>query len=110
MESIEQKKSIYNIINDSTPAELSGIVGQKNARTLKVFLASVMDLQDVLKDSKMRFLDLFEETFDFKEQYHGIPDGYDKIANIDEFYGYIRDFFIQNPDAKLDELDRKSVV
>lgn len=103
MESIEQKKSIYNIINDSTPAELSGIVGQKNARTLKVFLASVMDLQDVLKDSKMRFLDLFEETFDFKEQYHGIPDGYDKIANIDEFYGYIRDFFIQNPDAKLDE-------
>jgi DNA helicase-2/ATP-dependent DNA helicase PcrA len=103
MESIEQKKSIYNIINDSTPAELSGVVGQKNARTLKVFLASVMDLQDVLKDSKMRFLDLFEETFDFKEQYHGIPDGYDKIANIDEFYGYIRDFFIQNPDAKLDE-------
>jgi DNA helicase-2/ATP-dependent DNA helicase PcrA len=103
MESIEQKKSIYNIINDSTPAELSGIVGQKNARTLKVFLASVMDLQDILKDSKMRFLDLFEETFDFKEQYHGIPDGYDKIANIDEFYGYIRDFFIQNPDAKLDE-------
>ncbi len=103
LESIEQKKSIYNIINDSTPAELSGIVGQKNARTLKVFLASVMDLQDILKDSKMRFLDLFEETFDFKEQYHGIPDGYDKIANIDEFYGYIRDFFIQNPDAKLDE-------
>lgn len=103
MESIEQKKSIYNIINDSTPAELSSIVGQKNARTLKVFLASVMDLQDILKDSKMRFLDLFEETFDFKEQYQGIPDGYDKIANIDEFYGYIRDFFIQNPDAKLDE-------
>lgn len=101
--SIEEKKSIYNIINESTPTELSKIVGQKNARTLKVFLASVMDLQDILKDSKMRFLDLFEETFDFKEQYFGLPDGYERIANIDEFYGYIRDFFIQNPDAKLDD-------
>ncbi|QOG11994.1 ATP-dependent helicase [Arcobacter sp. FWKO B] len=101
--SIEQKKSIYNIINESTPSELSQIVGQKNSRTLKVFLASVMDLQDVLKESKMRFLDLFEETFDFKEQYHGLPDGYERIANIDEFYGYIRDFFIQNGDAKLED-------
>ncbi|MDY0327147.1 MAG: UvrD-helicase domain-containing protein [Arcobacteraceae bacterium] len=103
MESIEQRKSIYNIINESTPAQLSEIVGQKNARTLKVFLASVMDLQDVLKESKMRFLDLFEETFDFKEQYLKLPDGYDKIANIDEFNGYVRDFFIANGHLKLED-------
>lgn len=103
MESIEQRKSIYNIINESTPAQLSEIVGQKNARTLKVFLASVMDLQDVLKESKMRFLDLFEETFDFKEQYLKLPDGYEKIANIDEFNGYVRDFFIANGHLRLDD-------
>ncbi|MCK9162611.1 MAG: UvrD-helicase domain-containing protein [Arcobacteraceae bacterium] len=103
MESELQKKSIYNIIQDYTPVELAKIVGQKNARTLKVFLASVMDLQDVLQESKMKFLDLFEEAFDFKEQYIKLVDGYDKIANIDEFYGYVRDFFIQNPDLKLDD-------
>ena len=62
-----------------------------------------MDLQDVLQESKMKFLDLFEEAFDFKEQYIKLVDGYDKIANIDEFYGYVRDFFIQNPDLKLDD-------
>jgi DNA helicase-2/ATP-dependent DNA helicase PcrA len=30
-------------------------------------------------------------------------DGYDRILNIDEFYGYFRDAIIKNPDLTLDE-------
>ena len=100
--SIELKKPIFEIIDEFSPNDLSLIVGKKNARTLKVFMASVMDLKDSLKESKMRFLDIFEETFDFRASFDNVPDGYDRQANIDEFYGYVRDYFIQNPMQELD--------
>lgn len=100
--SVELKKPIFEIIDEFSPNDLSTIVGKKNARTLKVFLASIMDLKDSLQESKMRFLDIFEETFDFRASFENTPDGYDRQANIDEFYGYVRDYFIQNPMQELD--------
>ncbi|RXJ88585.1 ATP-dependent DNA helicase [Arcobacter sp. CECT 8983] len=101
--SIELKKPIFNIIEDFEPEELSAVVGKKNSRTLKVFMASIMDLRDTLEESKMRFLDAFEDTFDYRTSYDNVPDGFDRQANIDEFYGYIRDYFIQNPHQNLDD-------
>ena len=99
--SIETKKSIFDLIQTSDADTLAAIVGKKNARTLKVFEASIMDLKDVLNESKMKFLDAFEDTFDYRASYDNIPDGFEKQANIDEFYGYIRDFFKQNPHLEL---------
>ncbi|WP_321314011.1 UvrD-helicase domain-containing protein [Halarcobacter sp.] len=101
--SIETKKPIFTIIEESTPEELATIVGKKNSRTLKVFIASIMDLRDILDESKMRFLDTFEDTFDYRASFDSVPDGFDRQANIDEFYGYIRDFFIQNPHLNLED-------
>jgi DNA helicase-2/ATP-dependent DNA helicase PcrA len=70
---------------------------------LKVFVASIEDLQDCLINAKLKFMDLFEETFDFKTTYIKVIDADDRIANIDEFYGYLRDFFIQNIDLNLED-------
>jgi len=103
LEALRVKKSIFSVIEEYNPEELFTIVGKKNARTLKVFMASINDLQDILKTSKMRFIDLFEETFDFKESFEKVIDGADRIANIDEFYGYVRDYFIQNIEQNLDD-------
>jgi DNA helicase-2/ATP-dependent DNA helicase PcrA len=94
---------IFNMLESYTPDQLSSIVGKKNARTLKVFVASILDLKDMLEQSKMRFLDTFEETFDFKESYEKAIDGIERIANIDEFYGFIRDYFVQNPHLGLED-------
>ncbi len=99
--SIDTKKPIFEVIEESSADDLAGIVGKKNSRTLKVFEASIMDLKEILKDSKMKFLDAFEETFDYRTSYDTVPDGFDRQANIDEFYGYIRDYFIQNPHLDL---------
>lgn len=93
--------SMFNVVIKSTPEELAAIVGKKNARTLKVFEASIIDLKEVIEESKMKFLDAFEETFDYRKSYDNLPDGADRQGNIDEFYGYIRDFFIQNPALEL---------
>ncbi|MGB6328437.1 MAG: UvrD-helicase domain-containing protein [Halarcobacter sp.] len=101
--SLELKKSIFSILEEFEADELAKIVGKKNSRTLKVFMASVMDLKDALEESKMRFLDSFEETFDYRASFDNAPDGYDRQGNIDEFYGYIRDYFLQNPHLSLED-------
>jgi DNA helicase-2/ATP-dependent DNA helicase PcrA len=99
--SIETNKAILDLIQNLSPDELTAIVGKKNARTLKVFEASIMDLKEMLLESKMKFLDNFEESFDYRASFDNVPDGFDRQANIDEFYGYIRDYFIQNPHLDL---------
>ncbi|RXJ94311.1 ATP-dependent DNA helicase [Malaciobacter molluscorum] len=101
--SIETKKPIFQLLEELEPDELSQVVGKKNSRTLKVFMASVMDLKETLEESKMRFLDSFEDTFDYRSSYDNAPDGFDRQANIDEFYGYIRDYFIQHPHLGLED-------
>jgi len=103
IESINIKKSIFSLISDLNNEELSLIVGKKNASTLKVFMANIEDLQDVLKLSKLRFIDTFEEIFDFKVSFEKMVDGADRIANIDEFYGYLRDYFLQHSDLNLED-------
>ena len=99
--SIQTQKPIFDLIQEFNADELAGIVGKKNSRTLKVFEASVMDLKDILSESKMKFLDSFEDTFDYRASYDNVPDGFERQGNIDEFYGYIRDYFMQNPHLEL---------
>jgi DNA helicase-2/ATP-dependent DNA helicase PcrA len=101
--SIELQKPIFTILEDFSAEELAVIVGKKNSRTLKVFVASIMDLRDMLAESKMKFLDDFEKEFAYRSSYDNVPDGFDRQANIDEFYGYIRDYFIQNPHLDLED-------
>lgn len=103
LESYKELKSMFSIIKEYSPHELSNLVGKKNARTLKVFMASVEDLQDILAEKRMRFIDLFEDTFDFKTTYEKMIDAEDRLSNIDEFYGYLRDFFMKNIDLNLED-------
>lgn len=108
--SMELNISIFNIIQDFSPEDLSAIVGKKNARTLKVFEASILDLRELMASSKMRLLDSFEDTFDYRASYDNLPDGFERQANIDEFYGYIRDYFIQNPHLDLKDFLNEIVL
>lgn len=101
--SIETKIPIFNLIESYENEELVAIVGKKNTRTLKVFIASILDLRDVIEDSKIRFLDAFEDTFDYRSSYDSVPDGEERKGNIDEFSGYIRDYFKQNPHLNLED-------
>ncbi len=103
LESIESKKSMFSVIEDYDAEQLATVVGKKNSQTLKVFMAGINDLQDILIESKMRFIDIFEETFDFKASFEKVIDSTDRIANIDEFYGYLRDYFMQHMDLNLED-------
>jgi DNA helicase-2/ATP-dependent DNA helicase PcrA len=88
----ERGMPIFELVDSLNPDELTGVVGKKNARTIKYFIASIYDLEDLLSKAPRRFIDSFEDTFEIKESYKKVQDSIDRIANIDEFYGYIRDF------------------
>jgi len=109
-QSSKLNKSIFDLIQELSADELSLIVGKKNSRTLKVFEASILDLREIMSASKMRLIDSFEETFDYRASYDNLPDGYERQANIDEFYGYIRDYFIQNPHLDLKDFLNEIVL
>ncbi len=101
--SIQESKSMFTLMKEYTPEDLATVVGKKNSRTLKFFCAAIADLQEVLETSKMKFIDNFEDAFDFKSSFLNTLDGEDRIANIDEFYGYLRDFFLKDISLNLED-------
>jgi len=101
--SIQEEVSMFEYILRHTQSELEALVRKKNAATLKKFIKNLEEIIDVAKNSTYNFIDALEETFKLKSIYENMPDAYDRISNIDEFYGLFRDFIITNPEATLDE-------
>jgi DNA helicase-2/ATP-dependent DNA helicase PcrA len=98
----ESKKLIFDYINDISIEELQTIVSKKNSTTIKDFVSKVLECRDYLK-TPMQFLDKFEEIFEFRKSYIDLPDGTDRVANIDELYGHYRDYIKSHPDYELED-------
>ena len=97
-----QERSIYDLIRLSSIAELEALVRKKNAATLKHFIAELERMQTIAHDSLYTFAERIDEIFKIRAFYEAMPDGTDRVQNIDEFFGLFRDFIKQNPDATLD--------
>ena len=95
--------SILQLLNSLEEEELATIVGKKNAKTLRTFADTLRQLQAALDDGLYNFIDEFERLVGFKEYYASMPDGLERIANIDEFYGLFRDYIKQNPENSLED-------
>ncbi len=101
--SIEKGRSMFELIETMELEALEEIVKKKNAATLKSFVEELKALQSLSQERTYDFIDALEERFELRSIYEGVPDAYERISNIDEFYGLFRDFIIQNPQATLDE-------
>ena len=101
--SMQAERSMFEFLDTISPEDLEILVRKKNALTLKSFLEDIKALRDVAQDTTYAFIDALETHFGLKKIYEDAPDAYDRISNIDEFYGLFRDFIIQNPEATLDE-------
>ncbi len=95
--------SILQLLNALEEKELATIVGKKNAKTLRTFADTLRQLHAALDDGLYNFIDEFERLVGFKEYYASMPDGLERIANIDEFYGLFRDYIKQNPENSLED-------
>ncbi len=95
--------SIYESINNLTLEELETITTKKAAKSLKELLDNIHMLQAEAKNNLGDFITFFDNTIGLKEYYHNMIDGFERVLNIDEFYGYFREAAMQNPDITLDE-------
>ena len=96
--------SLYGYIEKSANGELPTVVSKKVANALVTLLEDIKVLQEEAQSTLGNFITLFEERIKLKDHYAGMVDGFDRILNIDEFYGYFRDTVTKNPDLTLDEL------
>ncbi len=95
--------SILAMLENISDEELVSLIGKKNTKTIKAFLADIQYLQNVASEAPYHFIDAFEEKMGLKKYYHSLPDGMERVANIDEFYGVFRDYIKQNPENGLEE-------
>jgi DNA helicase-2/ATP-dependent DNA helicase PcrA len=95
--------SLYSYIEQSVNGKLPLVISKKVATALTKLVEDIQLLQEEIKDALGNFITLFEERIKLKDHYAGMVDGFDRILNIDEFYGYFRDAVIKNPDLTLDE-------
>jgi len=95
--------SLYEYIEQSISGKLPVVISKKVAASLTKLVEDIKVLQEEIVNSLGNFITLFEERIKLKDHYAGMVDGFDRILNIDEFYGYFRDAVIKNPDLTLDE-------
>jgi len=95
--------SLYEYIEKSINGELPLVVSKKVAAALAKLIEDIQLLREETQSALGNFITLFEERIKLKDHYAAMVDGFDRILNIDEFYGYFRDAAIKNPDLTLDE-------
>lgn len=100
---MRQECSFYDVMVRSSEEELVALLRKKNAATLKTFATQIDTAREAAKTSLYRFIDELEELFGLRAFYEAMPDGQERVLNIDEFYGLFRDFVKQHPEASLDD-------
>lgn len=95
--------SLYSYIEQSVSGKLPIVISKKVATALTKLVEDIKVLQEEIENTLGNFITLFEERIKLKDHYAGMVDGFDRILNIDEFYGYFRDAVIKNTDLTLDE-------
>jgi len=99
----ERRLSLYQTIDSLSEEELASALSKKAAHTLKAFIETIHELQSESRKSLYTLVDFFEEKIGLRDYYGAMADGFDRVLNIDEFYGYLRDSVMKNPELTLDE-------
>lgn len=99
----KEGKCIMELIETSSEETLGQLIGKKGAKTIMQFAKDIEHLKQTAQESLYHFIDEFDRTLGIKEYYRALPDGLERIANIDEFYGLFRDYVKQNPENSLDD-------
>ncbi|MCB4751847.1 MAG: UvrD-helicase domain-containing protein [Sulfurovum sp.] len=95
--------SLYEYIEQSIKGKQPVVMSKKVANGLEKLVQDIHILQEEIKHDLNSFLSLFEEHIKFKDYYAAMVDGFDRILNIEEFYGYFRDTVDKNPNLTLDD-------
>jgi len=95
--------SIFSYIDSATEEDLLFDIGRRAIKPLKRFSKDINTLIDAKRDNLSKLIDIFEKTIDFRKYYQDMVDGYNRVLNINEFYGYFNEFIKSNPDATIED-------
>jgi DNA helicase-2/ATP-dependent DNA helicase PcrA len=102
MSAYKEECSLFTLIDKKTEDELSQIVSKRASKSLKKLVDDVHFLISKQKKSLKNFITEFENVIGLRKYYSTMADGDDRILNIDEFYGYFREYVSKNPTQTLD--------
>jgi len=95
--------SLYSYIKGAVEGTQPVVVSKKVANALAILIEDIEMLQQESKEGLGNFITLFDERIKLKDHYASTVDGFERLLNIDEFYGYFRESVSKNPDLTLDE-------
>lgn len=99
----EHKSSIYDLAN-SHKDEMLSLIGKKAFLSFLELIEKIDSLKEEIDTNGLySFITLFENMIKLKENYQNLPDGNEKIQNIDEFYGYFNECVELNSELQIDD-------
>jgi DNA helicase-2/ATP-dependent DNA helicase PcrA len=98
----ERKSSIFQAINQASDAELATILSKKAVSSVRKFIEIIKLLQDE-KEELAELINLFDIHTGLREYYNAMIDGFERVLNIDEFFGYFRDAIVNDPEMTLEK-------
>ncbi len=99
----EKRLSIFQFLRETPKDELSKLLSKKAYNSVIKLINNLETLQETLNRSTMDFIEVLDATIGLKEYYSSMPDGMERVLNLDEFYGLFRDTIKKNPQISLDE-------
>jgi len=97
-----KKSSIYNALSSANSDELNSILSKKSIGLVKEFIDNINILKSE-KENLGEMLNLFNNIVGLREYYESMIDGFDRVLNIDEFYGYFRDAIYKDEELTLEQ-------
>ncbi len=110
LQAIASGVSIFEYISSRSTDELEVHLRKKNTQTLKEFIKKIVQIKKIADNSLYDLVDTLEKVFGLRAFYEAMPDGSDRVQNIDEFYGLWREFIKQNPEATLDDFLNETLL
>lgn len=92
----DSKTSLYNAIYIASEDVLS----KKLSQTLIELANNIKELSTL---APYDLISRFDSTFGIKEYYNSLPDGAERVINIDEFYALLKDHILNTPEFNLEE-------
>lgn len=92
----DSKASLYNAIYMAGEDVLS----KKLSQTLIQLADNIKELSTL---APYDLISRFDSTFGIKEYYNSLPDGAERVINIDEFYALLKDHILNTPEFDLEE-------
>jgi len=99
----EKRLSIFQFLSKTPKDELSKLLSKKAYSSAMQLINNLKTLQEKLHLSIIEFVEILDATIGLKEYYSSMPDGLERVLNLDEFYGLFRDAIKKNPQINLDE-------